>query len=114
MKENTDREIMENRPVIEVHITVHGAEQQITKLRASRSSTYEFKRRKERIVEADVRNVKSDICCQEELAGPSVVTTSSYAISHEILHCYRSTAAIMTSLFLVSVHPVDDMHLQVR
>jgi hypothetical protein len=46
---------------IELHVTISGAEQQIFKLRAPRSSMYEYKRRKGRNLEADVRNEKSDM-----------------------------------------------------
>lgn len=46
---------------IELHVTIPGAEQQIIKLRAPRSSTYEYKRRQGRNLEADVSDVKSDM-----------------------------------------------------
>jgi hypothetical protein len=48
-------------PAIELHVTIPGAEQQIIKLRAPRISTYEYRRRKGRNLEVDVRNVKSDM-----------------------------------------------------
>jgi hypothetical protein len=43
---------------IELHVTIPGAEQQIIKLRAPGSSTYEYKRRKGWNLEAGVSNVK--------------------------------------------------------
>ena len=46
---------------IELHVTIPGAEKQLIKLRAPRSSTYEYIRGKGRNLEADTRNVKSDM-----------------------------------------------------